>query len=109
MPADNGSRWRILSDGNAAMHNVQAAPETASVAQVGAKGERRLLEVLSDWQLSIPCLGTVPNKTIPFVIMTSNEVRRTGDPLRRRCVYFRAEFPTVLVDTLRNGVPQSQS
>ena len=88
------------------MHNVQAA---ASVAQVGAKGERRLLEVLSDWQLSIPCLGTVPNKTIPFVIMTSNEVRRTGDPLRRRCVYFRAEFPTVLVDTLRNGVPQSQS
>ena len=62
MPADNGSRSRILSDGNAAMHNVQAAPETASVAQVGAKGERRLLEVLSDWQLSIPCLGTFPTR-----------------------------------------------
>jgi MoxR-like ATPase len=54
-----------------------------------------LLEVLSDWQLSIPRLGTVPHKTIPFVILTSNEVRRIGDPLRRRCVYFRAEFPTV--------------
>jgi MoxR-like ATPase len=54
-----------------------------------------LLEVLSDWQLSIPRLGTVPHKTIPFVILTSNEVRRVGDPLRRRCVYFRAEFPTV--------------
>src|SRR4029077_17277018 len=33
--------------------------------------------------------------TIPFVILTSNEVRRIGDPLRRRCAYFRAEFPTV--------------
>jgi len=54
-----------------------------------------LLEVLSDWQLSIPRLGTVPHKTIPFVILTSNEVRRIGDPLRRRCAYFRAEFPTV--------------
>ena len=54
-----------------------------------------LLEVLSDWQLSIPRLGTVPHKTIPFVILTSNEVRRIGDPLRRRCAYFRAEFPSV--------------
>ena len=33
-------------------------------------------------------------KTIPFVVLTSNEVRRIGDPLRRRCAYFRAEFPT---------------
>ena len=54
-----------------------------------------LLEVLSEWQLSIPRLGTVPHKTIPFVILTSNEVRRIGDPLRRRCAYFRAEFPSV--------------
>jgi MoxR-like ATPase len=54
-----------------------------------------LLEVLSEWQISIPKLGTVPHRTIPFVILTSNEVRRIGDPLRRRCAYFRAEFPTV--------------
>jgi MoxR-like ATPase len=62
---------------------------------VGEEFESMLLEVLSDWQLSIPRLGTVPHKTIPFVILTSNEVRRIGDPLRRRCAYFRAEFPTV--------------
>ena len=65
------------------------------VDKVGEEFESMLLEVLSDWQLSIPRLGTVPHKTIPFVILTSNEVRRIGDPLRRRCVYFRAEFPTV--------------
>jgi MoxR-like ATPase len=40
-----------------------------------------LLEILSEWQISIPKLGTVPHKTIPFVILTSNEVRRIGEPL----------------------------
>ena len=65
------------------------------VDKVDEEFESMLLEVLSEWQLSIPRLGTVPHKTIPFVILTSNEVRRIGDPLRRRCAYFRAEFPTV--------------
>jgi MoxR-like ATPase len=65
------------------------------VDKVDEEFESMLLEVLSDWQLSIPRLGTVPHKAIPFVILTSNEVRRIGDPLRRRYVYFRAEFPTV--------------
>jgi len=69
------------------------------VDKVHEEFESMLLEVLSDWQLSIPRLGTVPHKTIPFVILTSNEVRRIGDPLRRRCVYFRAEFPTVERET----------
>jgi MoxR-like ATPase len=67
----------------------------AEIDKVDEESEPMLLEVLSDWQLSIPRLGTVPHKIIPFVILTSNEVRRIGDPLRRRCVYFRAEFPTV--------------
>jgi MoxR-like ATPase len=65
------------------------------VDKVDEEFESMLLEVLSDWQISIPKLGTVPHKTIPFVILTSNEVRRIGDPLRRRCAYFRAEFPSV--------------
>jgi MoxR-like ATPase len=65
------------------------------VDKVDEEFESMLLEVLSDWQLSIPRLGTVPHKTVPFVILTSNEVRRIGDPLRRRCAYFRAEFPSV--------------
>ena len=69
------------------------------VDKVDEEFESMLLEVLSEWQLSIPRLGTVPHKTIPFVILTSNEVRRIGDPLRRRCAYFRAEFPTVERET----------
>jgi len=56
--------------------------------------EAMLLEVLSVWQLSIPKLGTVPAKTIPFVVLTSNDERRIGDPLRRRAFYLRVEHPT---------------
>ena len=57
--------------------------------------EALLLEILSEWQISIPKLGTIKHTTIPFVILTSNEVRRLGDPLRRRSFYLRVEFPTV--------------
>jgi hypothetical protein len=44
--------------------------------------EALLLEVLIDWQLSIPKLGTVTAMTIPFVVLTSNEERRIGDRTR---------------------------
>ncbi|HEY6304916.1 MAG TPA: MoxR family ATPase [Candidatus Angelobacter sp.] len=56
--------------------------------------EAMLLELLSVWQLSIPKLGTIRAKTIPFVVLTSNEERRLGDPLRRRSFYLRIEHPT---------------
>lgn len=56
--------------------------------------EATLLEVLSAWQLSIPKLGTVHARSIPFVVLTSNEERRIGDPLRRRSFYLRVEHPT---------------
>src|SRR5437879_1636567 len=57
--------------------------------------EALLLEVLSDWQLSIPKLGTVSARTVPFVVLTSNEERRIGDPLRRRSFYVRFDHPSV--------------
>jgi MoxR-like ATPase len=57
--------------------------------------EALLLEILSEWQISVPKLGTIKQKSVPFVILTSNEVRRLGDPLRRRSFYLRVEFPTV--------------
>jgi MoxR-like ATPase len=56
--------------------------------------EAMLLEILSVWQLSIPKLGTIRAKSIPFVVLTSNEERRIGDPLRRRSLYLRVEHPS---------------
>ncbi len=56
--------------------------------------EAMLLELLSVWQLSIPKLGTIQARSIPFVVLTSNEERRIGDPLRRRSFYLRVEHPT---------------
>jgi len=59
--------------------------------------EALLLEILSAWQLTIPKLGTIKadSKTVPFVVLSSNEERRLGDPLRRRCLYLRFEYPPV--------------
>src|SRR5215472_19031670 len=57
--------------------------------------EAMLLEILSAWQITVPKLGTIRPKTIPFVVLSSNEERRLGDPLRRRCFYLRFEYPTV--------------
>jgi MoxR-like ATPase len=56
--------------------------------------EALLLELLSVWQLSIPKLGTIQARSVPFVVLTSNEERRIGDPLRRRSFYLRVEHPT---------------
>ena len=56
--------------------------------------EAMLLELLSVWTLSIPKLGTIRARSIPFVVLTSNEERRIGDPLRRRSFYLRVEHPT---------------
>lgn len=55
--------------------------------------EAMLLEILSAWQLSIPEFGTVEARSIPFVVLTSNEERRLGDPIRRRSLYLRVEHP----------------
>jgi MoxR-like ATPase len=61
--------------------------------KVDAAFEAMLLEVLSAWQLSIPKLGVIKARSFPFVILTSNEERRIGDPLRRRSFYLRIEHP----------------
>lgn len=62
--------------------------------KVDQEFEAILLELLSEWRLSIPKLGTVEARSIPFVVLTSNEERRIGDPLRRRSFYLRVEHPT---------------
>ena len=55
--------------------------------------EAFLLELLSDMQVSIPEVGTVQAKTIPFVVLTSNRARPLSEALRRRCAYLYIEYP----------------
>ena len=57
--------------------------------------EAFLLEVLSDFQVSIPELGTIKARSIPRVVLTSNGTRELSDALRRRCLYHYVEFPDV--------------
>ena len=55
--------------------------------------ESFLLEALSDWQVTIPELGTISAVTRPYVVLTSNSTRELGDALRRRCLHFNIDYP----------------
>ncbi|MGB3273565.1 MAG: MoxR family ATPase [Xanthobacteraceae bacterium] len=57
--------------------------------------EAFLLELLSDFQVSIPELGTVTADSIPYVVLTSNGTRELSDALRRRCLYHYVDYPDV--------------
>ncbi len=57
--------------------------------------EAFLLEILSDMQVSIPEIGTVRAKSVPFVVLTSNRARPLSEALRRRCAYLHIEYPTM--------------
>lgn len=56
--------------------------------------EAFLLEVLSDFQVSIPEIGTITAKIKPFVLLTSNNAREMSDALKRRCLHLYIDFPT---------------
>ena len=55
--------------------------------------EAFLLEILSDFQVSVPELGTVTARQMPFVVLTSNRTRDLSEALRRRCLYLFIDFP----------------
>jgi MoxR-like ATPase len=57
--------------------------------------EAFLLELLSDFQITVPELGTITAKSRPFVVITSNGTRDISDALRRRCLYHYVDFPDV--------------
>ncbi len=61
--------------------------------------EAFLLEVLSDFQITIPELGTITAKHRPLVLLTSNRVRELSDALRRRCLYLWVDYPSVEQET----------
>ncbi len=56
--------------------------------------EAFLLEVLSDFQVSIPEIGTIRARHLPYVVLTSNRTRDLSDALRRRCLYLWIDYPT---------------
>ena len=55
--------------------------------------ESFLLEVLSDWQITIPEIGTIRATHIPYVVVTGNRVRELSEALRRRCLYLWIDYP----------------
>ena len=56
--------------------------------------ESFFLELLSDWQITIPEVGTRKANSIPFVIVTSNRIRELSEALRRRCLYLWIDYPS---------------
>jgi MoxR-like ATPase len=64
------------------------------IDRADAAFEAFLLELLSDYQLSIPELGTIHATSRPWVVLTSNATRDLSDALRRRCLYYYLEYPT---------------
>ena len=63
------------------------------VDRVEVETEALLLEILSDYQVSIPELGTVVAKQIPLVFLTSNNTRELSEALKRRCLYLHVDYP----------------
>jgi MoxR-like ATPase len=78
------------------------------VDRVEIETEALLLEVLSDFQVSIPELGTIEGKQRPFVILTSNNTRELSEALKRRCLYLHIDYPDVEreKDIVRVRVPE---
>ncbi|EEG77825.1 AAA family ATPase [Dethiobacter alkaliphilus] len=70
--------------------------------------EAFLFEVLSDFQVSVPELGTLTANRIPMVVLTSNNERELSDGLKRRCVYLYLDYPSVEreIDIIQARVPQ---
>jgi MoxR-like ATPase len=79
----------IMSDGS--------APPVLLIDEVDRSDEEFeafLLEVLSDFQITIPEIGTIKAERRPFVILTSNRTREIHDALKRRCLYLWLDYPT---------------
>lgn len=65
------------------------------VDRVEVETEALLLEILSEYQVSIPELGTITAKQIPMVFLTSNNTRELSEALKRRCLYLHVDYPSM--------------
>jgi MoxR-like ATPase len=73
--------------------------------------EAFLLEVLADWQITVPELGTLSARHVPAVLLTSNGTRELSDALRRRCLYHWLDYPTLAreIAIVRATLPDAES
>lgn len=78
------------------------------VDRVEVETEALLLEVLSEWQVSIPELGTVTASHTPFVVLTSNNTRELSEALKRRCLFLHMDYPDLEreIRIIRAHVPE---
>lgn len=81
------------------LHAIRSPRETVllidEIDKADFEFEGLLLELLSDFQVSVPELGTIVAKRIPFVVLTSNNSRELSEALKRRCLYLYLDYPTI--------------
>lgn len=77
------------------------------IDRTDAEFEAFLLEVLSDFQVSVPEIGTLTARNMPLVLLTSNNTRELSEALKRRCVYLFIDYPTADIElrVMRTKVP----
>ncbi|MDX1686714.1 MAG: MoxR family ATPase [Candidatus Promineifilaceae bacterium] len=98
-----------------AIENSQRQPPVLLIDEVDrsdAEFEAFLLEVLSDFQITIPEIGTITAAQPPFVVLTSNRTREVHDALKRRCLYYWIDYPSFdkemqIVETKVPDAPES--
>ncbi len=81
------------------------------VDRADAEFEAFLLELLSDFQVSVPELGTIKAKAVPLVILTSNNAREMTDALKRRCLHLHLDYPDATRETeiIRARLPHTDA
>jgi MoxR-like ATPase len=89
-------------------HHKQPVLLIDEIDRADEEFESFLLEVLSDWQITIPEIGTIKATHIPQVVVTGNRVRELSEALRRRCLYLWIDYPDFEkeLSILRNRLPE---
>jgi len=95
-----------------AIDNGDATPPVLLIDEIDRSDEEFeafLLELLSDFQISIPEIGTIKAKHPPFVVITSNRTREVHDALKRRCLYHWIDYPDLEkeVEIVRARAPEA--
>jgi MoxR-like ATPase len=95
-----------------AIDNEDATPPVLLIDEIDRSDEEFeafLLELLSDFQVSIPEIGTIKAKRAPFVVITSNRTREVHDALKRRCLYHWIDYPDLEkeIEIVRARAPEA--